>query len=373
MKFTGQNGQLYCNRKDLLDTLKILHHTTTKSRPVLSCVRVETVSGGVSLITSNLDTTTYHMADLDGTVDFVASIPIDRLQSYVSDDRGDSVSMSIDEKDVLHATITQAGNAVSSINIPCQTDDFPIKHTDVTDVAGDEISGELLKQAVERITNAIAKQAVQYAMTGVCILQKADQIQFASTDTHRLHVASIPGRIADENAPYNTVVMAEFMRALAHSASKQRVRLELDTRQITAQYGPWTVTGQLIQGRFPKYNDIMDAAFSEQATQWKIPREQLLKALKASAPFCDDRDKAVTFELGNDLRISADGETQMKTHVPITGGGDPVKMQVCNHYMIDALNTTDADEVTLYIKDGKSPVGLVGEPGCAIVIMPIAM
>jgi len=373
MKFTGQNGQLYCNRKDLLDVLKIMHHTTSKNRPVLSTVRFEAVSDGVSMITSNLDTTTYHMADIDGAVDLKVNAPIDRLQSYVQDHRGDGVSLYVDDKNVLHACITNAGATVSSIDIPCCPDEFPCQHTDVQPIEADELSGELIKHAMDRINAAVARQAVQYAMTGICILQKADQIQFAATDTHRLHVASLPGRMADANDPYHTVVMAEFMRALAQSVSKQRVRFALSEKQITAQYGPWTITGQLIQGRFPKYADIVDAAFSDQSGQWKIPREQLVKAIKACSPFCDDRDRAISCEFGTDLNMCASGETNMKTHVPISCGGEPVKVQLCSNYLLDALNTTDADEVTFFIKDGRSPIGLVGEPGCAMVVMPIVM
>jgi DNA polymerase-3 subunit beta len=168
-------------------------------------------------------------------------------------------------------------------------------------------------------------------------------------------------------------MLTAFARSLAAICHGKSGCLHADGTRITARYGPWVLCGQLIQGRFPKYHDILP---SFDGPCWKAKRDEILKALKSCMPFLSDRDRSLKMRMTSDtVYIDANSETQnMSTDVScVSEIEEDMTICISAQLLIDAIAVMDAEEVSIYIKNARSPIGVIGDNTMLAVVMPVAM
>jgi len=152
------------------------------------------------------------------------------------------------------------------------------------------------------------------------------------------------------------------------------VQTESNNKEIRFTLAGCTVTGRMIEGRFPRWRDVVGEPEGEPSV---IERKDLLQAVNAASIVTSDQSKGINLTWGKDSlalvgRSSEYGESRCTC--PTIHHGLPGCTKLDPKYLSQFLSHLPADEqphVDVYIKDPQSRVLLKCGPYTG-VIMPLA-
>lgn len=383
MKSQYQNGTFMFNRKDLSAALKIAQRAsvTKGARPVLQYALVKPDVDGQSLYiySTDLDNGVRVSFGIDG--DNCSADPfamhIGQAHRFLSDNRADTCTVRPDGSVVVMQLLGKENNVISTARLgSVPIDQMP--HDQMhEEVVSDTINGESLASAIRSVVSAVATEAVQYAMTGVCWDVSGGQINIAGTDTHRLHAAAVHGN-ADTDGQAAYVMMRSTAELIAEAAHESGTcRLYLGEKRVHAVCGNVSIYGTMIQGRYPKYKDIVTPVFDDSRRRCiDIDRESLAGAAKRSSLFEGKDGVEISIAAGGEMSVSStDGTGTLDNYIGVEQG-HTFKAVVCSKYIVDAMAAVgDCDVVKMWYAPGdgfsKQPIGIAADNKLSIVIMPI--
>jgi len=158
---------------------------------------------------------------------------------------------------------------------------------------------------------------------------KGDVVTFVATDGRRL--ASVQcdhdQAVDDSQTLVPSRVMAIIAR-LADHAGDESVQLEATGKEIVAVVGNATVTASLIEGRFPRWRDVLPERDAKPTT---VERASLFAATRAAAICSSDESKGVQFAFGADGiwlqgKSSEKGESSVTCEIVDAGDTASVKL-----------------------------------------------
>ena len=156
--------------------------------------------------------------------------------------------------------------------------------------------------------------------------------------------------------------------------SRIAAEMSLPPREVVAEAGAVTITGRVVEGRFPRWRDVVGDIDGEPSV---LEVADLLPAVRAAAIVTSEQSKGVDLAWTSDTLVisgrSAEyGESTVKC--PIVVAGETSSTKLDPRYLADFLRTIPADEepnVDVYAKDPASRVLLRCGPYTG-VIMPLA-
>lgn len=234
-----------------------------------------------------------------------------------------------------------------------------------------------LVKMIDRTIFAAAKEESRYAINGVSIRIGDGKVEMAATDGRRL--SRVRGKLSAESKVDETIIvppkMLKELRKRAQAAGDNAVvEIAVKDRQMLARLGDTTLISRLIEGNFPKYEDVIpkgDAALTVTAN-----RAGLISLLRQARLMVSDEAMGVTLLMGVgklhlETRASERGEAKLDMEVRTEGEGPEMRFDV--RYILEALEIFEGDEVEILIYDQVRPALLREDDAFVHILMPMSV
>ena len=346
--------------------------SSKSTKPVLECVQIRAdLKTGVTLGATDLDLglrTYVEDAEVEQPGNVV--VPSARLLSIVREVD--------DDLTVLSATkgILSINTGTSNFELRCEThEEFP-ELSGFPESVDIEVDAVLLQRVTRRTVFACAKDAGRFAMHGVQISVQDKDLRMVATDGRRLARCEVKLDKAGVR-PLETLVgpraLALFDR-IQGDGSAGMVEVSVGDRQLHIRFGQSHIVSRLIEGTFPATDGVIpqDPPFEMTARVGDLAaglrRAALLTTRDAtSVEFLLDPDALV-------IRSRAIEVGRAQAEVPVRYEGEPLRIGFNPAFFQEGLRVMDpAAEVTLGLKDAKSPARLSDEAAYVYVLSPISL
>ena len=230
-------------------------------------------------------------------------------------------------------------------------------------------------RAVRGTVFATDDDSSRYALGAVLIEVKGESVTLVATDGRRLSSFALEHDLAVDDS--QTLVPARAMAVisrLAGNAGDAAVQLEDTSSEIVATIGGTTVTARLIEGRFPRWRDVIPKRDAKATT---VDRAALMAATRAAAIVTSENSKGVEYTFGS-TGIWLHGQSaecgESSVTCDVVDAGDSCSVKLDPTFVVEWLNGISGEaepEVEVEAVDEQSAVVLrCGEH--TGVIMPLA-
>lgn len=224
---------------------------------------------------------------------------------------------------------------------------------------------------LSRVLPAISPSDFKPEISGVLFKIDKKEIIIVGTDTFRLAEARIKEFEADTTAVY--ILPLRPLQELVRIADvKEETEFTFGDGQVSLQTSGICIISRLITGRYPEYEGLIPKDFS---TTMKIPRSELLSAVRLSGVFASKLNDIILTYRSNHLAIEIVnpeiGKHTKELSAKISGKSGRVGFNY--RYLSDALEALNSEDVTLLITDETRPALIRDEDdaGFFTILMPI--
>lgn len=338
-------------------------------RPILQHVMISAGPDGITVSATDLEvsvTATAKQADVEKPGKCL--VPAARLASILHELDGEKVNISSTDN---VATISAGG---SRFKLPGEDPkEFPaIPAFDGKEMA--QIGAAIFSSLIARSAFAAASEGTRYALNGVNFDIVADRIRLVATDGKRLALAeekvaeSGKLELASGVVPNKAVAV---LRRLADSA--EVIEFAFRGQIMFAKATSGTLVAQLVQGKFPPYEGVIPKDATKKA---EIDRAALASAVRRASLLTTKDSNGVRFALGaNKLVLSSRapdiGESTIEMPVPYDG--EPIEIAMAPDFVLDALKATNAEKISVEMKNAEAPALFRVGDGFQYVVMPISL
>jgi DNA polymerase-3 subunit beta len=308
--------------------------------------------------------------EIDAPPGITFLLPKDRLHAILSSTTADEITLTPDGS----SCVVTAGRGTWTL----PTEDAaeypswePVGTKPITRLPADQFV-----RAVRGVVFSADAESSRYALGAVLIEVEAEVVTFVATDGRRLSSVRCEHDLAVDNS--TTLVPARVMQIiarLADQAGDDSVQLEATGKEVVATVGTATVTALLMEGRFPRWRDVLPERDVASTT---VERSSLLAATRAAAICSSEESRGVEYAFSADGiwlhgQSAEKGESSVTCDIVEAGAKAGVKLDPA--FVVEWLNGIDGDEeptVSIEVVDEQSAVVLRCGDNTG-VIMPLAV
>jgi len=339
-------------------------------KPILRCVQITAGEKEVRICATDLEVgINYLISEVQVEEPGEAIVPADRLLAIVRE--------SVDDVLVLEAAegTCEIKGADSHFTIyghePGQYPTVP----DFDGTAEIKISLGALQAGIEQSLFATARESSRYAINGVLWEIKDKKLFLVATDGRRLARSRVKLSSAPPKgeAPANLIVPAKAMSLLDKigSSEKDTVAAKPVGNQILIGCANVVISSNLVEGNFPKYEDIIPTDYDKKLT---LGTEAVLSAVRRASLLTSEESRGIKFAVEKDKlvfsgRAPETGDAQVD--MPIDYKGEPVEIGFNPQFLIDVLRVINTPEFDLELGQGDRPGLIKSGTDLLYVLMPI--
>ena len=270
----------------------------------------------------------------------------------------------------------------SSIVVKCGAGSWTLPTEDVAEYptweAGElkavcRLPADQFSRAAKATIYATDNESSRYALGGVLIDVKDGNPTWVATDGRRLACVETETDQAVDDS--QTIIPGRLMAAVASMASGDgSVQIEANAKEVRFSLDGCTVTGRLVEGKFPRWRDVVGEPEGEASV---IDVVELLQAVQSAAIVTSEQSKGITLAwTANTLHLAGRSSEYGESAVicPTIAAGSTAPTKLDPKYLAQFLAHLPQDEephVDVYVKDAQSRVLLRCGPYTG-VIMPLA-
>ncbi|MBX0312485.1 MAG: hypothetical protein JHC31_12060 [Sulfurihydrogenibium sp.] len=261
------------------------------------------------------------------------------------------------------------------------------------------IEGRKFIRGIEKVAYATSKrkESAGKPISGICLSIGGGRIDFVATDIYRLAIysAKLVKDAVLKRRMY--IVPVEAARELANKISKdENLEITVQDNKITFNSPSYSLTCDLIQGKFPSYYKVIPRSFN---IELKAPKGKLSEAIRnvvkerlyrseevgsyERIKIIPQKNKLVVSTLSSDQPLPTDYKSRVHSIVVETlynhfgfSDEDTISPHVYlnDMYVRQALNTIEGAKVIIKIINEYSPIAITSpnpEDGYLALIMPI--
>jgi DNA polymerase-3 subunit beta len=270
----------------------------------------------------------------------------------------------------------------SSVTVKCGAGSWTLPTEDVAEFptweAGElkaicRLPADQFCRAAKATIYATDPESSRYALGGVLVEVADGNPTWVATDGRRLACVETE---TDQAVDDSQTILPGRLVALAASlaAGDGSVQIEADAKEVRFTLDGTTITGRLVEGKFPRWRDVLGEPEGEPTV---IDVVELLQSVQSAAIVTSEQSKGITLTwTANTLvlvgRSSEYGESRVIC--PTIAAGSTASTKLDPKYVAQFLANLPGDEephVDVYVADSKSRVLLRCGPYTG-VIMPLA-
>lgn len=366
--------KLTCSRQLLSAAFQIVGSVVPTRTPkeILRNVKLTLTDGKATLLGTDEEVgIRYELPEV--ATDSVGEIllPTQRVNSILREVQEEMVTIEVNEEALW---IRSSGSEFRlSVQDPAE---FPSVAT-FEDQSYYVIAGKSLKQGIQRTIFATDQESTRYALGGILVELAADKLTLAATDSRRLAVyrssCSAHGSVSEEVG--QPVIPHKAMSLIERTIDDddQEVHVAIHPHDVLVRSGSSTIYARLVEGRFPKYQDVIPREFS---TSIELVVSPFLSAVRQAMIVTNEESRGVdfTFENGT-LTLTSVGQDigTSRIEMPIAYDGDQIVITFDPKFVQDFLRVLEpASPLTLNLIDGNTAAVFKSEENYDYVIMPLS-
>ena len=370
-----------CLQENLAKGLSIVGRAVPgrSTLPVLSNVMLATDGGRLKLSATNLEIGVNCWIGAKIEEDGAITVPARLLTEFVNSLPPERIDLDVSVRtQTMHARCARYEANIKGID----AQEFPIIPT-----AGDSeryalLEPEALRQMISQVVFAAATDESRPILTGVQARFENNRLTMAAADGYRLSVRSIP-ITQPVSEKVEVIIPARALTEVARIVPDQDTPIEViltpARNQILFHMRDVDLISQLIEGRFPDYQQIIPTSHTTRAV---VDTADFLKATRVSHLFARDSANIMRLDITPSQELMPGRLTLTATSAELgdnvaqleaTVEGEPIEIAFNAKYMIEVLSVIDAAQVILETTSASSPGVLrpVGDDSFLHVIMPM--
>ena len=360
------------NRQALAEALGLLTSVVPSRtpKPVLHCVRISADEDGVHIFATDLEIgLNYLLSEVKVDAPGEAVINAEKLAAIVRESVDEVLTLTHEDGtcEILgadsHFTI-YSQDPEQFPNVPSFNDQPDI-----------EVALKVLQEGTKQCLFATAKESSRYAINGVLWEIKGKKMALVATDGRRLARSRVSLKAAptDEIAAQKLIVPAKTMLLLEKIGSDQddTLAVKLMGSQIVIHCDSVIITSNLVEGNFPKYDDIIP---KDNDKRLPLPTDAVLSAVRRASLLASEESKGIKLSISNHElvfsgRAPEAGAAEIK--MTIEYSGDDISIGFNPQFLSDALRVIKADEFELHLGQPDRPGLIKSGNEFLYVLMPI--
>jgi DNA polymerase-3 subunit beta len=237
------------------------------------------------------------------------------------------------------------------------------------------ISLEQLQLGIEQCLFATAKESSRYAINGVLWEAKGRKLVFVATDGRRLARCRVElqqaatGGAAEKRVIVPARTMALLQKLVPHD--KDSVAVRLAENQILLSCANVVVSSNLVEGNFPKYEDIIPTDYDKKLT---LPTEGALSGVRRAALLTSEESKGIKLSLSSEALIFSGSSPEAgaaEVRLPVEYSGEPIDIGFNPQFLIDVLRVIKTPDFELDLGQADRPGLIKSGADFLYVLMPI--
>ncbi|MBW7904222.1 MAG: DNA polymerase III subunit beta [Phycisphaerae bacterium] len=344
-------------------------------KPILGCVKLSARNDRLELSATDGEAALRAgVAALSVEKPGEAVVPADRLLGIVRELQDVEIAIATSERQC----IIRAESSEFRV--------FTLEPADFPPVQGFEGAADFVMDAAELrrmialTIHAAARETSRYAINGVLWEKSGRRLHLVATDGRRL--ARSGGSLREsESADFEAILPAKALTVLERVALSARddeasvVRVMMKPNQAILQCGDRVLSTVLVEGHFPKYQDVIPKGCDKKAV---IGREELYAAVRQAALLTTEDSRAVKLAFSpEELVITSQSPEQgdARVRLPIRYDGTPLEIAFNPAYLGEALRAMMDHEVTIELQEPFRPGVLYGadKADFLYVVMPVSL
>lgn len=364
-------------RQELLEALTAISSLTggRTTKPILSCGKLSTKDDALEVCAT------------DGEAALRLAIPAlaverpgetvvvaDRLLGIVRELADVELTLEADER---HCVIRATGGTFKIyVQNPADFPPVPVADGEPDLV----VDGRQLRRMIELTLYAAARETSRYAINGVLWDKCGKQLYLVATDGRRL--ARAGGRlVAAHSADFDVIIptkaLAVFERVFVppKDAEEWPVEVRVTPNQAILAADGRLLSSALVEGRFPKYEDVIPKEHDKRAT---VDCAEFHAAVKRAALLTTEDSRAVRLSFSeNQLVITSQSPEQGEARIElgIEYVGEPVEIGFNPSFLSDALKVLPYEQVQIEMQESARPGVISGgdKDDFLYVVMPVSL
>jgi DNA polymerase-3 subunit beta len=337
-------------------------------KPILQCIRIASEDGAAKISATDLEvgiTCLVRQVEIETEGDIV--VPADKLFSIVRESLEDVI-----ELDAAESTIQIKGCDSHFTIYGHESSQYPL----VPGFEGEaDFQVELgkLQEGIESSNFAAAKESTRYALNGILWEVEGKKLTLVATDGRRL-AKCIVALASKAEVPNGRIIVPSKTMSLLDKiggSADTLVQIRFVNNQIVLACGDVVVSSNLVEGNFPKYDDIIPKDYDKKIT---LGTEATLSAVKRAALLSNEDSKGIRLAISNKSIIfssrapeTGDAEVEMA----IEYSGTPLEIGFNPQYVIDVLRVIKSDSFDLELGDGDRPGMIKSGNNFLYIVMPV--
>ncbi len=261
----------------------------------------------------------------------------------------------------------------SYVLLGADPEQFPKEPTLDTGIAL-ELPAPRFLEMVRRTSFAAAREETRYAINGLLLDHSDGSLRMVGTDGRRLALCYLH-HIDGDGEDRRVVVPIRALQALARTLPEDEsgtLRITIGTTQIRFAVGSMSLISQLLDNRFPEYEQVIPKAADSTI---EVRRDLLEKNLRRVRVLASDDVRMVRFQFtDSSLKLSAEtsgvGRADLTMDVQLQGAGGGISFNP--DYLLDALKVSDQEIVRLDMTDDSTPAKFTLGEAYTYILMPIS-
>ena len=339
-------------------------------KPILRCVQITATDKEVRICATDLEVgINYLVSEVQIEEPGEAIVPADRLAAIVRESEDEVLSLESSEG------TCEVKGADSHFTIYGHE---PGQYPKVPDFDGEadiKVSLGNLQAGIEQCLFATARESSRYAINGVLWEIKDKKMLLVATDGRRLARSKVSLSSAPKKGetPANIIVPAKAMGLLDKigSSEKDVVSAKPVNNQILISCANVVISSNLVEGNFPKYEDIIPTDYdkkltlSTEATRSAVRRASLLTSEESRGIKLSVQKNKMTFS----GRAPETGDAQVD--MAIEYKGEAIEIGFNPQFLIDVLRVIKTPEFDLELGQADRPGLIKSGTDLLYVLMPI--
>jgi len=222
---------------------------------------------------------------------------------------------------------------------------------------------------------AVARESTRYALNGILWEVRGKKLTLVATDGRRLakSIVTLASAADAKLAEQRIIVPAKTMALLDRIGGEEteKVTVRFVDNQIAIVAGPVVVSSKLVEGNFPKYEDIIPTDYDKKVT---LGTDAALSAVRRAALLASEESKGIKLSLSKGAlvfssRAPETGDAQIDMAVDYNG--EPIEIGFNPQFLIDVLRVVRAEEIDIHLGDSDRPGMIKTGSDFLYIVMPV--
>jgi DNA polymerase-3 subunit beta len=321
--------------------------------PILANLLLETRPEGLQVGASDIEVTVRGTAKATVVKEGSVTLPASKLHEIARSLPDAEVQFKLLERNQVAISCDRTRYRIAGQ----PRDEFP-PFPEVELDQGIKLPGRTLNRMIERVAFAITTEDPRYSLNGALILLEEGKLTLVATDGHRLAYISRSTDVKIPEGGLRVIVprkaLAEVSKLTADIGDEDEVTFGKSGNQIFFVVGEHQLTSSLLEGNFPRYENVMPSTCDTVIT---LPTEDLSHAVRRVSLLASDRyGRSVKLTLTNG-KLEFSSKTEMgdaQETLSVDYEGDEITIGFNARYLLDYLGVVGSPSVRLELNPARA-------------------